>query len=89
MLIAKKDEMTTFFMPISHVTYIHAVGVMFFASNLSSLWKNFKSTCDNELVLMFWPKKRKGGGPGKIELDLKKKKLQIHPAELQSRGWRH
>lgn len=32
---------------------------------------------------------KEGGGPGKIELDLKKKKLQIHPAELQSRGWRH
>lgn len=48
-------------MPISHVTYIHTVGVMFFASNLSSLRKKIKSTCDNELVLMFLPKKKKGG----------------------------
>lgn len=43
----KETKFRFFLMPISHVTYIHTVGVIvFFASNLSSLRKKIKSTCE-------------------------------------------
>lgn len=53
-----------FLMPISHVTYIHTVGVMFFASNLSSLRKKLSRHATTSWYWCFCP--RKGGGESSL-----------------------